>query len=294
MAKTKSKSKTREKKKPISIVLIGAHPDDAEIKAGGTMALWAKEGFRLHIVTMTNGDAGHQTLGREALAARRKGEAAAAAALVGAKSTVLDNHDGELQPTLEVRRQVIRIIRESEADVVITHRPNDYHPDHRYTAQAVQDAAYMVTVPHVVEDAPVLRKNPLFLYFADHFERPAPFRPDVAVDVDSVMATKWAMLDKMECQFYEWMPWHDGNLDSVPAGAKDRLKWLRKTWGPVFERYTGRIAKGLKQAYGKRSADKIRFGEAFEISEYGRQPDVKGLAEIFPFVFGKKRKRTKD
>ena len=290
----KSKSKKRGEKKPLSIVLIGAHPDDAEIKAGGTLALWAKAGFRLHIVTMTNGDAGHQTLGREALAARRKGEAAAAAALVGAKSTVSDNHDGELHSTLEVRRQVIRIIRESEADVVITHRPNDYHPDHRYTAQAVQDAAYMVTVPHVVEDAPVLRKNPVFLYFADHFERPAPFRPDVAIDVDSVMNTKWAMLDKMECQFYEWMPWHDGILESVPSAANDRLKWLRKTWSPVFERYTRRVEKGLKRAYGKRASQKIRFGEAFEISEYGRQPSAKELAEIFPFLSGKRRKGKKD
>ncbi len=287
----KSNPKKSKERKPLSIVLIGAHPDDAEIKAGGTMARWAKAGFRLHVVTMTNGDAGHQTLGHEALAARRKREAAAAAALIGAKSTVLDNHDGELQPTLEVRRQVIQIIRESEADVVITHRPNDYHPDHRYTAQAVQDAAYMVTVPHVVEDAPVLRKNPVFLYFSDHFERPAPFRADVAVDVDAVMDTKWAMLDKMECQFYEWMPWHAGTLESVPAGAKDRLKWLRKTWGPVFEGYTRRIEKGLKHTYGKRAAEKIRFAEAFEISEYGRQPDAGELTAIFPFVQPKKRKR---
>ncbi len=293
MAKSKKK-KIKEKKKALSIVLIGAHPDDAEIKAGGTMALWAKEGYRLHIVCMTNGDAGHQTLGREALAARRKGEAAAAAAVTGAKSTVLDNHDGELQPTLEVRRQVIRIIRESEADVVITHRPNDYHPDHRYTAQAVQDAAYMVTVPHVVEDAPVLRKNPVFLYFSDHFERPAPFRPDVAVNVDDVMDTKWSMLDKMECQFYEWMPWHDGILESVPASAKDRLKWLRKTWGPVFERYTRRVEKGLKRTYGKRAAGKVRFAEAFEVSEYGRQPNEEELAALFPFALAPKRKRNRE
>lgn len=290
MAKSKAKKKV---KKPLSIVLISAHPDDAEIKAGGTLALWAKAGFRLHIVCMTNGDAGHQTLGREALAVRRKSEAAASAAVIGAKSTVLDNHDGELQPTLEVRRQVIRIIREAEADVVITHRPNDYHPDHRYTAQAVQDAAYMVTVPHVVEDAPVLRKNPVFLYFSDHFERPAPFRVDVAVDVDAVIGTKWAMLNQMECQFYEWMPWHAGVLESVPADAKERLKWLQKTWGPVFEGYTRRVRKGLKRVYGKRAAVDIRFAEAFEISEYGRQPGTDELAAIFPFITGKKRKRGK-
>lgn len=286
-------AKSKIAKKPLSIVLIGAHPDDAEIKAGGTLALWAKEGFSIHVVCMTNGDAGHQTLGREALAARRKREAAAAAGVIGARSTVLDNHDGELLPTLAVRRQVISIIREAKADVVVTHRPNDYHPDHRYTAQSVQDAAYMVTVPHVVEEVPALRANPVFLYFNDHFERPAPSRLDVAVAVDKVMDTKWEMLDKMESQFYEWMPWHDGGLETVPADAKARLKWLRKAWAPRFEQLTRRAEKGLKRAYGKRAASKVRFAEAFEVSEYGRQPSPEELAAIFPFACAKHRTRSK-
>lgn len=278
---------------PLNIVSLGAHPDDGEIKAGGTFALWAKEGHRITIVCMTNGNAGHQTIGREDLAALRKKEAAASAGVIGAKSIVLDNWDGELQPTLDVRRRVIAIIREAQADVVITHRPNDYHPDHRYTSQAVQDAAYMVMVPHVVPDVPALRKNPIFLYFTDHFQRPAPSRVDVAVAVDDVMDTKWAMLDKMACQFYEWMPWLDGTLETVPADAKGRMKWLRKTWGPVFERYTERAEKALKHTYGKRAASKIRYAESFEVSEYGRQPTADELADIFPFARAKKRKSSK-
>jgi LmbE family N-acetylglucosaminyl deacetylase len=278
---------------PLSIVSIGAHPDDGEIKAGGTLAKWAKAGYRVTIVCMTNGDAGHQTIGREELAARRKKEAAASAAVIGATSIVLDNHDGELQPTLEVRRQVIQIIREAQADVVITHRPNDYHPDHRYTSQAVQDAAYMVMVPHVVHDVPALRKNPVFLYFTDHFQRPVPSRVDVAVAVDDVMDTKWAMLDQMACQFYEWMPWLDGTLETVPEGAKERLKWLRKAWSPAFERYTERAERTLRRTYGKRAAAKIRFAESFEISEYGRQPSADELEAIFPFARVKKRKTSK-
>ncbi len=274
-------------------MLIGAHPDDAEIKAGGTMAKWRKWGFNVHIVCMTNGDAGHQTLGRPELAARRKAEAAAAAAVIGAESIVLGNHDGELLPTLDVRREVISLIRQFEADVVVTHRPNDYHPDHRYTAQAVQDAAYMVTVPHVVEQMPALRHNPVFLYFNDHFERPVPSRADVAVAVDDVMEMKWAMLDRMESQFYEWMPWHDGYLETVPKGAAERLKWIEKTWGPRFRAHTDRAAKGLKKWYGKKAASKIRYAEAFEISEYGRQPNRDELDAIFPFIRGKKRSEPK-
>lgn len=280
----------KNKRAPLNIVSIGAHPDDGEIKAGGTIALWAKEGHNITIVCMTNGNAGHQARGREELAALRKQEAAASAALVGAKSIVLDNDDGALQPTLEVRRKVIAIIREAKADVVITHRPNDYHPDHRYTSQVVQDAAYMVMVPKVVPDVPALRTNPIFMYFNDHFERPAPSRVDVAVDVDDVMDTKWAMLDKMACQFYEWMPWLDGKLETVPEGEKERRKWLRKTWGPAFERYTKRAAKTLKKTYGKR-AGKIRYAEAFEISEYGKQPTADELDAIFPFARSAKKKR---
>ena len=233
---------------------------------------------------MTNGDAGHQTMGREELAARRRREAEAAAAVVGADSTVLDNHDGGLQPTLAVREDVIRIIRSEEADLVITHRPNDYHPDHRYTSQVVQDAAYMVTVPHVAEDTPSLRKNPLFMYFNDHFRKPIEFQADVAVDVDDVMATKWAMLDKMESQFYEWMPWHDGELDTVPVDGAGRLTWLEETWGPRFRDATSRGRGALAKWYGDEAASSIEYAESFEVSEYGYQPSDEELLGFFPFL----------
>jgi hypothetical protein len=156
----------------------------------------------------------------------------------------------------------------------------------------VQDAAYMVTVPHVVEESPALRQNPVFLYFNDHFERPAPSRVDVAVAVDDVMPQKWAMLHCMESQFYEWMPWHDGGLESVPAGESARMKWIEQTWGPRFRAYTKRAEKGLKRWYGKSAASKVRYAEAFEVSEYGRQPNHDELAKIFPFAGGKKVKKA--
>ncbi len=257
------------------------------------MAKWRRAGFNVHIVCMTNGDAGHQTMGRTELAARRKREAANAAAVIGAESIVLDNHDGELLATLEVRKQVISVIRKFKADVVVTHRINDYHPDHRYTAQLVQDAAYMVTVPHVVEDVPSRRKNPVFLYYLDQFERPAPSRADIGVAIDDVMDAKWAMLHRMESQFYEWMAWHDDILDSVPQGESARMKWLRKTWGPRFRLHTKRAEKGLRRWYGKSAASKVEYAEGFEVSEYGRQPDEKELAQIFPFLGSKKRRKSK-
>src|SRR5262245_52717272 len=180
---------------PLRLLIIGAHPDDADYHAGGTAALYRAAGHVVKMVSLTNGDAGHQTLRGADLARRRREEARAAGAVIGAEYEVLDNHDGELLPTLENRRQVIRLIRGFRPDLVLTHRPNDYHPDHRYTSQLVQDAAYMVTVPAVVPEAPHLPRDPVIAYLPDEFARPYPFQPTVAIDVDSVIAKIIAMLD---------------------------------------------------------------------------------------------------
>lgn len=275
----------------MNIILFGAHPDDCEIKAGGTCAKWARDGHHVVLITMTNGDIGHHTMAGGPLALRRAAEARRSAERGGVDCMVLDNHDGELLPTLSIRKHVVRLIREFEADAVITHRPNDYHPDHRYTSEIVQDAAYMVTVPHFCPDVPALQKNPTFFYFMDGFKSPYPFRPDVAVDIGDAVEIKWAMLDAMESQVYEWLPWHDGKLDEVPAEAAQRLKWLKKTWGPYFRQPAkqGRVA--LTKWYGKAAAAKVRYAELFEISEYGTQPREAELRQLFPFLPPKKRKK---
>ena len=217
---------------PLRIIAFGAHPDDCDSRAGGVAAKWAALGHRVRFVAVTNGDAGHQTQGGGALAARRRAEAQEAGRRIGIEYVVLDNHDGELLPTLAVREQIIRQMREWKADLVLAPRPNDYHPDHRYTGILVQDAAYMVTVPNVAPDTPALRKNPTFMYFQDGFQKPAPFSPDVAVSVDEVFDKKIDMLDAHVSQVYEWLPWHDGVLDRVPADAGARRRWLRGERSP--------------------------------------------------------------
>ena len=176
----------------IRVIAFGAHPDDCDIRASGTAALFAAAGHAVKFVSVTNGDVGHQTMQRAALAERRLGEARESARRLGIEYEVLNNHDGELLPTLEVRKQVIRAIRQWNADIVLAPRPNDYHPDHRYTGVLVQDAAYMVVVPHMVPEVPALRKNPVFLYYEDGFQRPNPFRPDIAVAIDDVIDKKIA------------------------------------------------------------------------------------------------------
>ena len=190
---------------PLRIIAFGAHPDDCDIRSGGVAAKWAAAGHKVRFVAVTNGDAGHHEEGGGQLAMRRRAEAIEAGRRIGVDYVVLDNHDGELVPSLDVRQQIIRQIREWKADLVLAPRPNDYHPDHRYTGVLLQDAAFMVTVPNVVTEVPALRKNPVFLYFEDGFQKPAPFRPDIAVSIDDVVDRKVDALDAHVSQFYEWL-----------------------------------------------------------------------------------------
>src|SRR6185503_5031475 len=132
---------------PLRIIAFGAHPDDVELKAGGVATLWAARGHKVKFVAMTNGDVGHFESSGGALANRRLAEVRECAKIFGIETEVIDIHDGELEPTLENRKTVARLIRDWQADVVLFHRPYDYHPDHRYVGVLVQDAAVVVSAP---------------------------------------------------------------------------------------------------------------------------------------------------
>ena len=265
----------------LRFIAFGAHPDDCEEEFGGTAAKLAKAGHRVKFVSVTNGDAGHQTMAGAALAKRRFLEAQECARRLGiAEYQVLDNHDGELMPTLDVRRQVIRAIREWKADVVLAPRPNDYHPDHRYTGVLVQDAAYMVVVPNVVSDTAPLEHNPVFVYYQDGFTKPAPFRPDVVVPIDDVWDRKISALDAHISQFYEWLPWVDHTLDQVPVDPKARREWLSQRisrWAAPSEA----ARKTLVEELGDAGAN-IKHAESFELCEYGKKPPISELRAMFP------------
>ena len=193
----------------LNIVVIGAHPDDCDLDAGGTAIQFAQMGHKVLFVSLTNGDAGHFATGGGALAKIRMAEAQEAGKRFGVTYKVLDNHDAELMPTLELRKQVIRLIRSWNADVVISPRPYDYHPDHRNTGIVVQDAAFLVTVPNVAPDVSALTVNPVFLYSQDGFQKPNPFQPDIAVDISSVYDKKVYAMSAHKSQFFEWLPWLD-------------------------------------------------------------------------------------
>jgi N-acetylglucosamine malate deacetylase 1 len=271
---------------PLRIIVFGAHPDDCELEAGGTAARWAMLGYKVKFVSVTNGDIGHHEMAGAILARRRTAEVKKCAEILGIETEVLDIHDGELLPTLENRRIITRKIREWHADVVIAHRPNDYHPDHRYTGILVQDAAFMVIVPSFCPDSPALRKNPVFLYTEDDFKKPNPFTPDVVVPIDPVFEKKVACVDALASQFYEWNPWLFGYLGDVPGEPSARLSWTRDRVGKRYGGLADRFRSKLIELLGEEKGKAVKYAESFEVCEYGTQPSREYLRKIFPFFGG--------
>ena len=271
-------------KKQINVLVFGAHPDDCDIKAGGVAALYVQQGHRVKFVSVTNGDAGHHEMGGGSLAQRRYAEAQAAAETIGnLEYELMDNHDGELMPTLENRYKVIRTIREFRPDLIMTHRPNDYHPDHRYTSTLVQDAAYMVTVPNICALTPHLEKNPVIVYLSDGFMKPYPFTPDVIVGIDAVVEQKIDMLHCHVSQFYEWLPYNSGTLDAVPTGESARRAWLAERLLNRFSDTAEKYRDLLIARYGEEAGAQVKYAEAFEGSEYGSSLTAENIPILFPF-----------
>jgi len=267
----------------MNIVVIGAHPDDCEAYAGGTAIKWLRAGNRVLFVSLTNGDAGHHEMGGGVLARRRREESEASARRGGMETQILDHHDGELMPTLAIRHEVIRIIRRYRADVVISHHPEDYHPDHRYTSTLVQDASFMVTVPNCCPDVEALRHNPYFFYLMHARPSALTLTPHIAIAIDDVMEVKYDLLDAMESQMYEWLPWLEGTLDQVPSAPAARKAWLRENWDASFTGPADAHRDLLARWYGPEQARETRYVETFEICPYGRQPSEDELRRLFPF-----------
>lgn len=267
---------------PLGILVIGAHPDDCEFRCGGVAALWAERGYRVRFLSVTDGGAGHHEMGGAPLVQRRAAEAAAAAAVIGIESRILPIPDGHLEPKLDYRLMLIRAIREFGADLIVTNRPNDYHPDHRYTSLLVQDSAFLLMVPHVAPEMPPLQRNPVILYWSDGFRKPIPFQPDLVIDIDQAMERKIATLHCHASQVYEWLPWLAGRLDSVPVGDTARLAWLRQWYEsrhtpPIADRYRPQ----LLVRYGAERGAAVRQAEAFEVCEYGSPLSEDQTARLF-------------
>src|SRR5688500_6865690 len=268
----------------LRIIAFGAHPDDNELRLAGTAAKWAALGHHVKFVSVTNGDIGHWREAGGPLAKRRTAEVEAVAKILGITTQVLDIHDGELRPTLENRRSITRLIRDWKADIVMGHRPNDYHPDHRAVGQLVQAASYMVTVPFFVPDSPNRSANPAFLSFQDRFTKPNPFTADIVVGIDDVVEKKLDATAAMPSQFYEGGA--NGGPSLVPsdeAGKERRKNQVREGFRGRFASTARAYRAKLKELYGAERGESIRYAEAFEISEYGRRPGAEEIRRLFPF-----------
>ncbi len=271
--------------KPLRIIAFGAHPDDPEFQIGGCAIKWTKLGHRVKLVSCTNGDIGHWDMSGGELAQRRTAEVQEAAKRMGTEVEVLDIHDGELLPTLENRKTIVKLIREWDADIVFSHRPYDYHPDHRNVGLLVQDAAFMVMVPYFCPDVPSMKKNPAFFFFPDGFTKPYPFTPTLAVSIDDVLEEKVQALDALESQVYEGGALGDATTRGKRFGDDPvrRLKFLNSSWSNRHANIANKHRESLLEWYGPEAGAAVKHAEAFELCEYGSKPSKDQLRILFPF-----------
>lgn len=260
------------------VLVLGAHPDDAEIHAGGLLVSHADLGNAIRIVSVTDGRSGHHEIPPEDLVTIRREEAREAGQLIGAESVTWNFPDGGLVADLALRAAIIREIRSFAPDLVLTHRLCDYHPDHRAVAQAVQDASYLVTVPHIAADVPALRRDPVVAYMVDLFQRPQRFQPHVLLDTSRSIDRVVSMLACHASQVFQWLPYHDGLLDSLPDGEAERFAWLKQWYLKICSARQNHFASELTRC-GISGASAI---EAYEISEYARPLDSIDASRLFP------------
>jgi len=268
----------------LRVLVVGAHPDEADMYAGGTAALFARAGHAVKFVSLTCGDAGHHLMDREALATRRKGEADEAARRLGVREyEIFATHDGELMPTLETRLQVLRVLREWRADVVISlHYLPDGHPDHRASGRATVDAVQFSTLRNLLPDVPALARQPLHLLMPDYGSC-AEHRHDVVVDVGETIEQKLLACDAHATQFYEFAPHGRGFLHEVPQGWDAKRGYLLDHWAEFMEIQPD-MRPGATAWYGEERARAIRYAETFQFSPRFGVPDRERMHQCFPML----------
>jgi LmbE family N-acetylglucosaminyl deacetylase len=269
---------------PPRILLLGAHPDDAEYHAGGLLTRYRKElDATVKLISLTDGAAGHHERSSGELKELRQEESANAGAVIGAEYVNWDLPDAHLEATIENRNRVIREIRSFRPDLVLTHRSCDYHPDHRAVGQLTQDASYLVTVPKVLPEVPPLFDDPVILYMPDLFTRPSPLRPDLVLDIEPQLDSIVAMLACHRTQVFEWLPYEEGVLDQVPGEEDAKLDWLRRWFLEQVAKRANRFRDALVAKYGEDHGQAVTYCEAYEVSEYAAPLDDEKRAELWPF-----------
>lgn len=288
--------------KQLRIMVVGAHPDDCDFSYGGIALKYAAAGHKVKFLSLCNGCYGHHIMTPQETAARRYLETQAAASVAGIEYDVWDVNDCELMADMENRKRLVREIRAFQPDVLFSHRPNDYHADHRNAAVLVQDASYLLIVPGFCPEVPAMRVMPTILYCWDRFQQP-PFRADVVIGIDDVIDKKFEMMDCHVSQVYEWLPYSHCEEDHVPAEPAKRLQWLHgepidRSSEPEDEKILTQHIQPHSEAdeawlasiyrqkligrYGEAGRN-IHFAEAFGACEYGTPLTEESQKTLFPF-----------
>ena len=270
----------------LRIIALGAHPDDAELKFAGTAALFAAQGHKVKLVALTNGDVGHFSQAGGPLAQRRKAEVEACHKQLGVETEVFDIHDGELMPDLETRKKLANVIREWQADIVLSHRPWDYHPDHRAVGQLAQDTAVVVAAPYFAPYTPPTKGNPIYLFYSDPFKHPYPFDPILAIGIDDVAQKKWDCISALPSQFGDADSWQARYGRNVPSDEAGRKAYLLDIVKQRNANEANQYRDLLVKLYGEQKGRAIKYAETFELNQYGANATVDQLKGMFP-TFGK-------
>lgn len=268
-------------KESIRVLMICAHPDEPDMYAGGLAALYAEQGHRVKFLSLTNGDSGHYALPKKELAVKRKGEADEAARRLGIDEyAILGTSDGELEANIETRKEVVRQIRLFNPDVLVAFHPDGSNsPDNRYAGKVVSDAVPYAGLPGFLPEVPSTKKKLLVLLMPD-MSLQATYRPDVAIDIDSVIEKKLLACDAHSTTFYELVPWFKGTLGTLPSDWEGRRRYLLEGWPSFYA--SAKVRPALEARYGQARANQVQFAESFEIAKYGFQPNPEQLKALLP------------
>lgn len=227
----------------MNLLAVVAHPDDASIFCGGTIAKHADRGDHVHIVYMTRGEYGGTGERTESeLAEKRVTEAEKAGEILGTATSFLDFKDGRIQYSLDARQRLNEVIREHQPDSILTHHRADDHPDHRITGQLVHDAYYYASLPMVESEYdPVEPEN---LYYVG--KPSAGFEPEIFVDITEYYHQKEKAIESHESQidFLEAHGALDRQFDDILDGVRAQARASGRRAGV-------RYAEGFSQLHSQ-------------------------------------------
>ncbi len=265
-------------KDKLKVLIVGAHPDDCELCFGGFAALYAEAGHDVLMISMTDGWTGHFSMKPARLAPRRRREARNAAAVLGVRSKVLPFHSTELCPDIPTRKRFLAEVRRFAPDLLLIHKLEDYHPDHRASVQLAYDISYLVGVPWASETKP-MKQPPVIMHSARECTTTGAPERIIGLPIDRVWDKKLRAMHEHTSQFYEWLAWERGDIENVPKTRSGRLKYLEAWRGPHYEA----VARWCRSKVKSRKYKPFRYAEAAYAAKAGLPLTPERIERLFPF-----------